>query len=54
MKLKLTGIHLWILACIAYGFAVTMAFQGEIAVSILFAIVYLSLLISTRWTANNE
>ena len=46
--MKLTVIHLWMLACVAYGFAIFMAFEGRIVTSILFSAVCLLLLFCTR------
>jgi mannose/fructose/N-acetylgalactosamine-specific phosphotransferase system component IID len=51
--MKLTIIHLWVFACVAYGFAIVLAFQGRLTASILFAMIYLLVLISTRWITNN-
>lgn len=51
--MKLNIIHLWIFACVDYGFAIIMAFQGRLAASILFTMIYLFPLIITRWITNN-
>jgi hypothetical protein len=52
--MKLTIIHLWMLACVAYGIALFIGFQRRIIASILFTIIYLSLLIDTRWINQKE
>jgi hypothetical protein len=52
--MKLTIIHLWMLACVAYGFVIFMALQRRLVASTLFTLTYLSLLISTWWVNQRE
>jgi mannose/fructose/N-acetylgalactosamine-specific phosphotransferase system component IID len=51
--MKLAIIHLWILACLTYGFAIFMAVQGSLAASIILTLIFLLILISTRWITDN-
>lgn len=51
--MKFTIIHLWIFACVTYGFAIIMVIQRRLAESVLFTLIFLLLLISTRWTTDN-
>ncbi|MCW3986498.1 MAG: hypothetical protein NWE91_08865 [Candidatus Bathyarchaeota archaeon] len=53
MKKKLTVTHLWMFACVAYGFAVFMVFEGRLVGSILSAVLCLLLLTCTRWAVNH-
>ena len=52
--MKFTIIHLWILACVAYGAAILMAFEGSLVGSVLFTVLFLLLLICTRWVTPPE
>lgn len=47
-------MHLWALACIAYGLAVFMGFERKFEAAIFFTTLYVLLLICTRWVTNNE
>ncbi len=49
MKIKV--YHLWILAVISYILALIMSFSQIIVGTIVFSILYLSLLISTKWVS---
>jgi len=54
MKMKLTVMHLWTLACVVYVFAIFMAFKGMLIGSFLFAALCLLLLTCTRCVVNHE
>lgn len=52
--MRLTIIHLWVLACVTYGVAIIMALEGKFEGSIFFTLLYVLLLICTRWVTNDE
>ena len=52
MKLKLNIIRLWVFACVVYVIAIFLGFVGMYVESIPFILLYLLLLILTRWGIN--
>jgi hypothetical protein len=46
--MKPTVIHLWVFACVAYGFAIALALRGQVVGSTFSTVVYVVLLICTR------
>jgi len=52
--MRLTIIHLWVLACVAYGVTIIMALEGKIEGSIFSTVLFVLLLICTRWVTNDE
>jgi membrane protein implicated in regulation of membrane protease activity len=52
--MKLSVMHLWALACIAYGLSVFMVFERKLEAAMFFTMLYMLLLICTKWVTNNE
>jgi len=52
--MRFTIVHLWVLACVAYGGAIIMALEGTIEGSIFCTVLFVLLLICTRWVTNGE
>ena len=48
-NIKIKIIHIWILAVISYIFSLIMGFNNETLGALIFSILYICLLVSTKW-----